>query len=238
MAPEERQQMIRTMVGGLAQRLEQNPNDPAGWERLANAYRVLGETEKAEKAAARAKEVQGGAAAPPPAANAAAPKAPSPADIEAAQRMSTEDRQKMIRGMVESLAQRMQQNPSDAAGWTRLGRAYRVLGERAKAEEALVKAAELQPQNADAQLDLALAVLENDGGDKPGSILSDRFVQQVRKVALLQPENPEVLWYLGLAAAQRKRPDDAKAYWSKLLAQLQPGTGDYDTVNQAMQALR
>lgn len=59
MSPDERQAMIRGMVDRLAARLEQNPNDKDGWIRLAHAYDVLGETEKAQAARARA------AAAPP-----------------------------------------------------------------------------------------------------------------------------------------------------------------------------
>ncbi len=59
MTPEEQQEMIRAMVQSLADKLEENPNDPVGWQRLANAYRVLGETEKAEQALKRAQEVRG-----------------------------------------------------------------------------------------------------------------------------------------------------------------------------------
>ena len=54
MSPEERQAMIRSMVDRLAARLEQSPNDKEGWTRLAHAYDVLGESEKAEGARARA----------------------------------------------------------------------------------------------------------------------------------------------------------------------------------------
>ena len=60
MSPEERQAMIRGMVERLAARLEQNPNDKEGWVRLAHAYDVLGETDKAEAARARAAEVPAG----------------------------------------------------------------------------------------------------------------------------------------------------------------------------------
>jgi cytochrome c-type biogenesis protein CcmH len=59
MSPEERQAMIRSMVSRLAARLEQNPNDKDGWTRLAHAYDVLGETEKADAARARAAQVAG-----------------------------------------------------------------------------------------------------------------------------------------------------------------------------------
>ncbi len=45
--------MIRDMVQRLADRLEEKPDDPEGWRRLANAYRVLGEDAKAAEADAR-----------------------------------------------------------------------------------------------------------------------------------------------------------------------------------------
>lgn len=54
MSDADREAMIRTMVARLAQRLEENPDDLEGWRGLARAYTVLGETDKAREAAARA----------------------------------------------------------------------------------------------------------------------------------------------------------------------------------------
>ena len=54
MSPEDRQAMIRGMVERLAARLAEKPDDPEGWARLARAYDVLGETEKAQAARQRA----------------------------------------------------------------------------------------------------------------------------------------------------------------------------------------
>ncbi|MGJ3259647.1 MAG: c-type cytochrome biogenesis protein CcmI [Rhodospirillales bacterium] len=53
MTAEERAAFIRSMVTRLAEKLEENPNDPAGWERLIRAYEVLGETDKAAEARKR-----------------------------------------------------------------------------------------------------------------------------------------------------------------------------------------
>jgi cytochrome c-type biogenesis protein CcmH len=57
MSPDERRAMIRGMVERLAARLEQNPGDQEGWARLAHAYEVLGDTDKAQAARARAAAV-------------------------------------------------------------------------------------------------------------------------------------------------------------------------------------
>jgi cytochrome c-type biogenesis protein CcmH len=46
----------------------------------------------------------------------------------------------MIRGMVDGLAQRLEENPEDLDGWLRLARAYSVLGRRAEAVAALESA--------------------------------------------------------------------------------------------------
>lgn len=67
---------------------------------------------------------------------------PTQDDIAAAQEMSAEDQQAMIRSMVQRLADRLEANPDDAEGWKRLERAYRVLGDTEKADEAAKRAAD------------------------------------------------------------------------------------------------
>ena len=115
----------------LASRLKDNPNDLAGWRRLANSYRVLGDTAKAEQAAAQIKRLESGAVSQPP--------GPTREDVEAAKSMSAGDRSQMIRSMVQRLADRLKENPNDLAGWRRLANAYRVLGESEKAKQADVR---------------------------------------------------------------------------------------------------
>ncbi len=52
--PEQRAAFIQAMVGRLEARLEDDPGDRDGWLRLARAWDVLGEPDKAEAARARA----------------------------------------------------------------------------------------------------------------------------------------------------------------------------------------
>jgi cytochrome c-type biogenesis protein CcmH len=65
---------------------------------------------------------------------------PSADDLAAAGTMNDKDRGEMIRGMVARLADRLKENGSDVEGWQRLMRAYIVLGEREKANEAAISA--------------------------------------------------------------------------------------------------
>jgi len=69
------------------------------------------------------------------------PVGPTARDVAAAQSMSPEERMAMIRGMVERLAARLEQNPADKEGWMRLARAYEVLGDTDKAQAARARGA-------------------------------------------------------------------------------------------------
>ncbi len=60
MSAEDRQQMIEGMVAGLAARLEETPDDLAGWQRLIRAYGVLGKTTEQSTALAEARKTFAG----------------------------------------------------------------------------------------------------------------------------------------------------------------------------------
>lgn len=80
---------------------------------------------------------------PPPPAAALPPgmlAAPTPDQVAEASAMSPEDRQAMIRGMVDGLEARLRENPRDLGGWQRLMRARMVLGEEARARAAYADA--------------------------------------------------------------------------------------------------
>ena len=89
---------------------------------------------------ARIKEVSARMSAPRGKEPAKAPTGPTAADLEAAARLSPEQREQMVAGMVEGLAQRLKSDGKDLAGWQRLLRAYTVLGRRDDARAALAEA--------------------------------------------------------------------------------------------------
>lgn len=71
---------------------------------------------------------------------AADPAGPTAADIEAAAKLSPEERAKMISAMVDGLARRLKDNGKDLPGWRRLLNAYAVLGRKDDARAALAEA--------------------------------------------------------------------------------------------------
>jgi cytochrome c-type biogenesis protein CcmH len=75
---------------------------------------------------------------------------PSAGDVAAADTMDPAQRNEMIRGMVQRLADRLHSDGSDVEGWLRLVRAYTVLGDRDKAKGAAADAKHALASNPDA----------------------------------------------------------------------------------------
>lgn len=84
-----------------------------------------------------------------PAAVAEAPRGPSSEDVAAVAGMSAGDRQEMIRGMVEGLAARLDENPNNLEGWLQLVRSYSVLGDKDSAAQAVKTGLETFPAEGD-----------------------------------------------------------------------------------------
>lgn len=79
---------------------------------------------------------------------------PNRADIEAAASMTPQEQRALIESMVTRLAARLEEEPDDLEGWLRLGRAYQVLSEPKKAEDAFRRALAIAPDNAAARAGL------------------------------------------------------------------------------------
>jgi cytochrome c-type biogenesis protein CcmH len=173
-----------------------------------------------------------------PAQAAAAPKegAPGPdsSAVAAAAQMPPEQRNAMIRDMVAQLAARQEADPSNFDGWLRLGRAYVVLGEMDKADSAYGRAAALKPGDPNVPLAQAEALMQ---GLTPESPVPPRVVSLLHKVEAAEPNRPEVLWLLGMAAAQAHHRDEAEGYWRRLLAALPEGAEERKMVEGALNAL-
>jgi len=144
---------LRALVAQLETRLRnERADDPDGWliyarslmsltrydDALAAYDRVILLTEGnaavvEEQSRARAFIAQQGGGAP--VIDARPDRGPTEADIRGAEQMSGADRQAMINGMVDGLAERLKVAPNDPAGWARLIRARQVLGQTEQAAE-------------------------------------------------------------------------------------------------------
>lgn len=160
---------------------------------------------------------------------------PNREQVEAAQQMSAEDRNAMVRGMVERLAERLQENPNDADGWLRLARAREVLGEAEASREALRRAVAAAPERVDARLALAF----NLAGPTVTSRdpLPVEAAAEFGRVLELEPNHPQALWFTGRAAYEAGDKSAAAAAWKRLLAQLPPGSPEAAELTQRLDGL-
>lgn len=140
----------------------------------------------------------------------------------------------MVAAMAAKLAARLEIEPDDADGWMRLGYAYVVMHDRERAAEAYDRALALKPDGLALRLQAIEGLLS---GLKPADALPPRAVALLKQVEQVAPDEPEVLWYLGMVAAHDGRPEEARRYWSRLLGKL-PADGDNtQMVRSALNAL-
>jgi cytochrome c-type biogenesis protein CcmH len=164
----------------------------------------------------------------------AAPEGPTADQMQAAAGMAPAERDQMINGMIEKLAARLKAEPNDLDGWLRLGRAWLVQGKGDLAVGAFDHAAALKPDDPSIKLQIVAALLS---GLKPDDALPPRAVALLTEVAAVAPDEPEVLWYLGVVAARDGRPAEAREKWTKLLAALPADGEDAKLVKAALAQL-
>jgi cytochrome c-type biogenesis protein CcmH len=132
--------------------------------------------------------------------------------------------------MVERLANRLETAPDDIEGWKRLGNARRVLGELTEAEEAYGRALDLSPSDVVALEAQAQIALERSGDGSVPKITQMNY----QKILELDNERMDALWYLGLAAYQESRTDEARTFWETLLNLLPPDSSDAREVKRRL----
>jgi cytochrome c-type biogenesis protein CcmH len=159
---------------------------------------------------------------------------PTADDVAAAQSMTPDQQQQMIRDMVGGLAQRLEANPNDLEGWKRLGRSYLVLNEPDRAKKAYGRAVALAPTDVALLGDYANATLLAPGP----ATLPPESVGALRDILKTDEFNPAALWLVGLAEAEAGNRQEAIRLWERLLPQLQSGTPAYQSVQARIEALK
>jgi len=171
MTPEERAQMLETLVSTLMQRLATEGGSAADWARLIEGLGVLGDTDRASAILGEAQTVFAGrpedlaliddaAASAGLAGEAPALAGPSAEDMEAAAEMEAEDRAAMIEGMVSRLYDTLIEDGGTPERWVQLFNALAVQGDAERAQtawEAAQAAFEGDPATLDTLRPAALA---------------------------------------------------------------------------------
>ncbi|MEM9439486.1 MAG: c-type cytochrome biogenesis protein CcmI [Pseudomonadota bacterium] len=162
---------------------------------------------------------------------------PQPTDEDRAEMaaLSPEDRSDRIRAMVEGLAARLEDDPSDIKGWLRLAQSRTVLGEPDAAKKAYERAMEQAPGDTDVLRAYAGSLLGGRHPETNTASVGAEAVDLYRKIVAIDPDDPEAHWYLGLAAVQQGTIDDAKSHWRRVLDVLGPDHPNYAAVQSSLE---
>jgi cytochrome c-type biogenesis protein CcmH len=140
-----------------------------------------------------------------------------------------------IRAMVAKLADEMKQHPDDVDGWLRLGRSYAVLGQADDAAAAFAQAEKLKPDDPAVLMAEAQALMAGHPLSEP---VSAPVVALLDRIQAIDPDEPAVMWYLGLHAAQRGDFKTARADWQKVKEKMPPDSDERKTVAAALDAIK
>lgn len=209
---------IDAAIDGWAHLLEASPSDAPWRFQIVEAIRSMLEGE--------GRPADGVIASLPP--------GTPPSQASAA---SGDGENEQVRGMVEGLAARLEDEPDDIEGWLMLGRSRMVLEEPELARQAFERAMELAPERPEVLLGYAASLLqpsETPGGDP---VVSDEAVELYEKLVTLAPDDPEPRWLLGVAAAQAGNKDEAVGHWQDLLGLIEEGSEDHRIVKARIAAL-
>lgn len=143
----------------------------------------------------------------------------APSDADAIAKLPPAEREARIRGMVERLAARLENEPNDLDGWLMLGRSYRMLGEDTKSASAYAHAAKLAPKDVKVLLAYGESLLALKAADER---LPKDFIAVMNQIRAIEPDNAVALYFLGIAEFEAGRRDAAAALWRQVLDRMPP----------------
>lgn len=135
--------------------------------------------------------------------------------------------------LAQQLAERLEKNPQNAAGWLMLSRTWSTLHQSDKAMAAIQRAYKVAPRDPAVLLAYAEALAETNGRQ-----LAGRPVELLDTLMEVEPANPNGLWLRGMAAFQADDYPGALARWEPLLALLDPAGSDATQVTKLMDEAR
>lgn len=116
-----------------------------------------------------------------------------------------------IAAMVDQLAERLKQNPTDGEGWAMLARSYSVMERNDEALDAYARAVALRKDDASLLVDYADAL-----GVKNQRSLSGAPMKLIAQALKVDPSNLKALALAGTEAFMRKDYAQAARYWSEV----------------------
>jgi cytochrome c-type biogenesis protein CcmH len=134
-------------------------------------------------------------------------------DFPLAQRDRTPRMAQSLENMVAQVEQHLEKNPTDGRGWNVLGPVLQRLGRFDDAVRAYRNSLTYNGESAERRSDLGEALSAAAGG-----VVIAEAKAEFERAHALDADDPKANYFLGLAAEQDGRKDDAAAMWRALLA--------------------
>jgi cytochrome c-type biogenesis protein CcmH len=144
-------------------------------------------------------------------------------------RARTSEGQQSIAGLVSQVETRLARNPNDGTGWEVIAPVYLRLGRFDDAVQARKKSLQLNGESATREADLG----EAEAAAADGIVTADARAAFERAVTL-DAHEAKARYFLGLAAEQDGRPQDAASIWRTLLAEARSGAPWASFVREAL----
>lgn len=122
-----------------------------------------------------------------------------------------------IAALVSRIEAHLAANPEDGRGWEVVAPVYLRLGRGPEALRARANALRLLGATADREADLAEAQIIVAGG-----VVTAEAKASLQRAQALAADHPKAGYFMGLAAEQDGKPDEARAIWGKLVETAPP----------------
>lgn len=123
--------------------------------------------------------------------------------------------------LVERLAERLSEDPTNIDGWLMIGRTYFTMRRPELALESIERAYALAPERPDVALAYAEAIAANNGNSLEG-----KPAELINQVMAVEPENVSARWLAGMLYYQRGQFTAAATAWQRILGEMDPASED------------
>ncbi|TQF34380.1 c-type cytochrome biogenesis protein CcmI [Bradyrhizobium sp. UNPA324] len=134
-------------------------------------------------------------------------------DFPLAQRERAPGKAQSLENLVEQVQQHLEKNPTDGRGWNVLAPVLQRLGRFDDAVRAYRNSLTYNGESAERRADLGEALSAAAGG-----VVTAEAKSEFERAHALSADDPKANYFLGLAAEQDGRKDDAANIWRALLA--------------------
>jgi len=150
-----------------------------------------------------------------------------------AERVATPPEQRSLQSLVAQVEAHLDRNPEDGRGWEVLAPVYMRAGRFADAVKARRNALRLNGSSAARESDLGEALMAAANG-----VVTAEARASFERALAHDPRDFKARFFIGLAAEQDGRPEQAAALWRKLIAEAPAEAGWVDYVKQSLARLQ